>query len=77
MNDSKVPYFAEFIFADGNLKRDFAELIFAYAKIDKTKIGRKPTFVLPAYSRITVKEQWNINFVVEKWKKLRKTYLQM
>ena len=69
MNDSKVPYFAEFIFADGDLERDFAELIFAYAKINKTKIGRKSTFVLPAYLRITLKEQWNMSFVVEKWKK--------
>ena len=57
MNDSKKLYFAEFIFADSDLERDFAELIFAYAKIDKTKIGRKPTFVIPVYLRITLKEQ--------------------
>ena len=77
MNDSKMLYFAEFIFADGDLERDFAELIFAYAKIDETKIGRKLTFRIPVYLRITLKEQLNISFAVEKWKNLRKTYLQM
>jgi len=29
MNDPKMPYFAELIFADNGFKRDFAELIFA------------------------------------------------
>jgi len=32
MNDPKMPYFAEEIFADGGFKRDFVELIFVNAR---------------------------------------------
>jgi len=34
MNDPKMPYFTELIFAGDGFKRDFAELVFADARAD-------------------------------------------
>jgi len=41
MNDPKMLYFAELIFADNGFKRDFVELIFADARnLAKSKFGK-------------------------------------